>query len=62
MAGAKQRTYVIVTQADDGKEERLEVKGTEAIFDEQSQRLTIKDGDEVVGGFIRLLRWFREEQ
>jgi len=38
------------------------VKGTSAEFDQQSQRLLIKDGDEVVGGFIRLLRWFRKEQ
>jgi hypothetical protein len=62
MAEAKQRTYVIVSQGDDGVEVEQEVKGTSAEFDQQSQRLLIKDGDEVVGGFIRLLRWFRKEQ
>jgi len=61
MAEAKQRIYVIVSQGDDGVEVEQEVKGTSAEFDQQSQRLLIKDGDEVVGGFIRLLRWFRKE-
>lgn len=61
MAEAKQRTYVIVSQGDDGVEVEQEVRGTSAEFDPQSQRLLIKDGDEVVGGFIRLLRWFRKE-
>ncbi|RPJ82472.1 MAG: hypothetical protein EHM18_15635 [Acidobacteria bacterium] len=57
----KRRTYKIVCQAEDGAEETVEVQGTEAIFDETNQRLTIKDGDEVVGGFIRLLRWVRKD-
>jgi len=56
------KTFVIVSQGDDGKEIEQEVRGTAAEFDPQSQRLTIKDGDEVVGGFIRILRWFRKEQ
>ena len=62
MAAAKQHTYVIVSQAEDGKEETQEIKGTSAVFDSASQRLTIMDGDEPVGGSIRLLRWFRKEQ
>ena len=60
MAGAT-KTFVIVSQGEDGKEIVQEVRGTAAEFDQTSQRLTIKDGDEVVGGFIRLLRWFRKE-
>jgi hypothetical protein len=61
MAEAKQRTFVIVSQGEDGKEIEQEVRGTSAEFDPQSQRLTVKDGEEVVAGFIRLLRWFRKE-
>ena len=62
MAGATKHTYTVVSQGEDGAEVQQEVRGTSAEFDAQSQRLTIKDGDEVVGGFIRLLRWFRKEQ
>ncbi len=61
MAGATKHTFVIVSQGEDGKEIVQEVQGPAAEFDQTSQRLTIKDGDEVVGGFIRLLRWFRKE-
>ena len=61
MAEAAKKTYVIVSQGEDGKEIEQEVVGTSAEFDAQSQRLLVKDGDEVVGGFIRLLRWFRKE-
>jgi len=62
MAEAAKKTYVIVSQGEDGKEIEQEVVGTSAEFDAQSQRLLVKDGDEVVGGFIRLLRWFRKEK
>ena len=61
MAEAKKQTFVVVTQGDNGAEVEQEVKGSSAEFDPQSQRLIVKDGDEVVAGFIRLLRWFRKE-
>ena len=60
MAEANRKTYVIVTQGEDGKEVQQEVSGTSSDFDVQSQRLLIMDGGEVVAGFIRLLRWFRK--
>ena len=60
MTEASRKTYVIVTQGEDGKEVSQEVSGTSSDFDVQSQRLLIMDGGEVVAGFIRLLRWFRK--
>lgn len=61
MAGATKHTFKIVCQAEDGAEETVEVQGTDAEFDNVNQRLIIKDGDEIVGGFIRLLRWVRKD-
>lgn len=54
------KTFSIVTHKEDGTEEATELQGTRAEFDAQSQRLTIYDGDEPVGGFIRIVRWHRK--
>ena len=56
------RTFEITCQGDDDKEVHVTLKGTRADFDGQSARLTIFDGDQPIGGFIRILRWFRKEQ
>jgi hypothetical protein len=60
MAEAK-RTFEIACQGEGDSEVKVSIKGTRAEFDPTSARLAIYDGDEPVGGFIRILRWFRKE-
>ena len=54
-------TYVVVSQTEGDKEVEETVTGDSATFDEVSQRLTIKTGDEPVAGFIRVLRWMKKD-
>lgn len=51
------KTYRVVCQSSNGGEETVDVQGTVAEFDEDSQRLTIKNKDQLVGSFVRVLRW-----
>lgn len=51
------KTFRVVCQGSNGTEETVDVQGTVAEFDEDSQRLTIKNKDQLVGSFVRVLRW-----
>lgn len=55
------RTFEITCQGDNDSEVQHTLTGTRAEFDPTSARLAIFDGDEPIGGFIRILRWFRKE-
>jgi len=61
MAEAK-RTFEIACQGEGDNEVLVSLHGTRAEFDPTSARLAVFDGDEPIGGFIRVLRWFRKEQ
>ena len=54
-------TFQIVCQGEGDTEVPVTLRGTRAEFDKDSARLTVFDGDQPVGGFIRVLRWSRKD-